>query len=224
MMARNCDSRAGVTALSLILLCLTISNNIVPVPVAEAIWLSIPNSGTKCVSEEIQNGVVVLADYYVLNEEHPEHPVTVTVRVTSPYGNNLHHNENATHGQFAFTTSEGGNYLACFTLDGHQGPATGVTLSLDWKIGIAAKDWDSVAKKEKIEGVELEVRKLKDHAEAIHNNLLYLKQREADMREVSEKTNSRVAWYSIMSLGVCIVVSVLQLWHLKSYFQKKKLI
>jgi hypothetical protein len=41
--------------------------------------------------------------------------------------------------------------LACFTLDGHQEPAAGVTLSLDWKIGIAAKDWDSVAKKEKIE-------------------------------------------------------------------------
>lgn len=56
-----------------------------------------------------------------------------------------------THGLFAFTTTEGGNYLACFTLDGHQEPATGVTLSLDWKIGIAAKDWDSVAKKEKIE-------------------------------------------------------------------------
>ncbi|KAJ6954375.1 transmembrane emp24 domain-containing protein p24delta4-like isoform X1 [Populus alba x Populus x berolinensis] len=292
-MARNCRFTCWITIL---------------VPVAEAIWLSIPNWGSKCVSEEIQNGVVVLSDYYVLNEEHPEHPVTVTVRfpgqvkvVTSPYGNNLHHNENVTHGQFAFTTSEGGNYLACFTLDGHQEPATGVTLSLDWKIGIAAKDWDSVAKKEKIEGVELEVRKLKDHAEAIHNNLLYLKQSflplyfydeadtsvekeyiafgfmflksttglngiiqgfvmsdktcetessqakpkapqtfkgalisslkylktremEADMREVSEKTNSRVAWYSIMSLGVCIVVSVLQLWHLKSYFQKKKLI
>jgi hypothetical protein len=28
-----------------------------------------------------------------------------------------------------------------------------------------------------MQGVELEVRKLKDHAEAIHNNLLYLKQR-----------------------------------------------
>ncbi|XP_011027699.1 PREDICTED: transmembrane emp24 domain-containing protein p24delta4-like [Populus euphratica] len=161
MMARNCDSRAGVTALSLILLCLAISNNIVPVPVAEAIWLSIPNSGTKCVSEEIQNDVVVLADYYVLNEEHPDRPVTVTVRVR----------------------------IRCY-----------------------------------MQGVELEVRKLKDHAEAIHNNLLYLKQREADMREVSEKTNSRVAWFSIMSLGVCIVVSVLQLWHLKRYFQKKKLI
>ncbi|XP_011010299.1 PREDICTED: transmembrane emp24 domain-containing protein p24delta5-like [Populus euphratica] len=79
------------------------------------------------------------------------YPESCDFMVTSPYGNNLHHKENATHGQFAFTTSEGGNYLACFTLDGHQEPATGETLSFDWKIGIAAKDWDSVAKKEKVE-------------------------------------------------------------------------
>jgi len=44
------------------------------------------------------------------------------------------------------------------------------------------------------------------------------------MREVSEKTNSRVAWYSIMSLGICVLVSLLQVWHLKRFFLKKKLI
>lgn len=44
------------------------------------------------------------------------------------------------------------------------------------------------------------------------------------MREVSEATNARVAWFSIMSLGLCIVVSVLQIWYLKLYFVKKKLI
>lgn len=48
--------------------------------------------------------------------------------------------------------------------------------------------------------------------------------REAEMREVSEKTNTRVAWFSVMSLAVCIVVSVLQSWHLQGYFRKKKLI
>jgi len=70
-------------------------------------------------------------------------------QVTSPYGNSLYHNENATQGQFAFTTEESGTYVACFWLDSnHEHEAT---LSLDWKIGIAAKDWDSVAKKEKIE-------------------------------------------------------------------------
>ena len=48
--------------------------------------------------------------------------------------------------------------------------------------------------------------------------------REAEMRELSETTNARIAWLSIMSLGVCLGVSAWQLWHLKHYFQKKKIV
>uniref|UniRef100_A0A0E0K5P2 GOLD domain-containing protein n=1 Tax=Oryza punctata TaxID=4537 RepID=A0A0E0K5P2_ORYPU len=174
-------------------------------------------------------------------ESHPSSHPTVAVKVTSPYGNTLHHSENATVGQFAFTTSEAGNYLACFWIDSAE-KGSGISINLDWKIGIAAKDWDVIAKKEKIEvgvasqtadqsmwpyfteGVELELRKLEVAVQSIHQNMIYLKAREAEMRTVSEKTNARVAWFSILSLSVCIVVSVLQLWHLQGYFQKKKLI
>ncbi|KAK8600823.1 hypothetical protein V6N13_059430 [Hibiscus sabdariffa] len=207
-----------------IILVLCLTRNTYILPVAEAIWLTIPSSGTKCVSEEIQSNVVVLADYYVIDENNPDQIPTISARVTSPFGNNLHHNENATHGQFAFTTSESGNYIACFWKDGSHKQDSELTLGIDWKIGIAAKDWDSVAKKEKIEGVELVLRRLQGTVEAIRGNLVYLKDREADMREVSEITNARVAWFSIASLGVCIVVSVLQIWYLKRYFVKKKLI
>lgn len=56
-----------------------------------------------------------------------------------------------THGQFAFTTTEAGNYLACFWVDGHNPGGGGLSVNLDWKTGIAAKDWESVARKEKIE-------------------------------------------------------------------------
>ncbi|CAN1179341.1 Transmembrane emp24 domain-containing protein p24delta5 [Linum perenne] len=206
----------------------------VSLPAARGIWLSIPSSGTKCVSEEIHNNVVVLADYYVINEEKPEHVPKVSVRVTSPYGNNIYHQDNVTHGQFAFTTSEAGNYLACFWLDEHQQHVTNISLGLEWKTGIAAKDWDSVAKKEKIEasflllhmvqGVELDLKRLEASVESIHQNLIYLKERESEMREVSERTNASVAWYSIMALGMCIAASGFQLWYLTRYFQKKKLI
>ncbi|GLT85032.1 hypothetical protein SLE2022_032340 [Rubroshorea leprosula] len=220
-MARDFISGARLWTLFLFL-CLTGHNNLVPV--VEAIWLTVPSSGTKCVSEEIQNNVVVLADYYVIDETNPAHIPTISARVTSPYGNNLHHNENVTHGQFAFTTTEAGNYLACFWMDSSHQQDANLTLGLDWKIGIATRDWESVAKKEKIEGVELVLRRLEGVVQSIHDNLIYLKNREADMREVSERTNARVAWFSIMSLGVCIVASVLQLWHLKHFFQKKKLI
>ncbi|XP_011087766.1 transmembrane emp24 domain-containing protein p24delta3-like [Sesamum indicum] len=190
----------------------------------QAVWLSLPASGTKCVSEEIQNNVVVLADYVVISDDHA-HPIpTISAKVTSPYGNTLHNQQNVTHGQFAFTTTEGGNYLACFWVDGQKTGNAEISVNIDWKTGIAAKDWESVARKEKLEGVEFELRKLEGAVEAIHENLLYLKSREAEMRTVSEKTNARVAWFSIMSLGVCILVSIAQIWHLKRYFQKKKLI
>ncbi|KAK8482913.1 hypothetical protein V6N11_019793 [Hibiscus sabdariffa] len=138
--------------------------------------------------------------------ESRSHP-RISVKVTSPFGNTLHHQENATHGQFAFTTKEAGNYLACFSSDGHYEGAGELSVNIDWKTGIAAKDWESVARKEKIEGVELELRKLEGAVEAIHENLLYLKDREAELRTTSENTNARVAWFSIMSLGICISVS-----------------
>ncbi|GJM86968.1 hypothetical protein PR202_ga02876 [Eleusine coracana subsp. coracana] len=144
--------------------------------------------------------------------------------------------------------AEAGNYLACFWIDSTE-KGLGISVNLDWKVGIATKDWDAIAK-EKIEGVELELRKLEVAVDAIHQNLIYLKARqslccrilrqqlsnnmaddcllclcrEAEMRTVSEKTNARVAWFSILSLGVCIAVSILQLWHLQGYFRKKQLI
>ncbi|XAR55218.1 hypothetical protein NMG60_11035229 [Bertholletia excelsa] len=182
--------------------------------VIDAIWLNLPQSGTKSVSEEIQDNVVVLADYDVISRPS----ATISVKVTSPYGNNLHHQENVTHGEFAFITEEAGNYVACFWVDGHHPGGEEVSVSIDWKTGIAAKDWASVARKEKIEGVELELLKLEGAVEAIHENV----REEAEMREVSEKTNARVAWFSIMSLGTCIVVSIPQLWYLKQFFPREE--
>lgn len=39
--------------------------------------------------------------------------------------------------------------MACFSVDSDLGKK--VTVGIDWKTGIATKDWDTVAKKEKIE-------------------------------------------------------------------------
>ncbi|KAI5448557.1 hypothetical protein KIW84_015823 [Lathyrus oleraceus] len=146
---------------------------------SDAIWITLPGpSGMKCVSEEIQNNVVVLADYLVIQADQSYHP-TISVKVTSPYGNAFHHSENVTVGNFAFTTQESGSYLACFSVLHNPGGGE-VQMNLDWKIGVAAKDWDSVARKDKIEGVELELKKLEGSVEAIHENLVYLKGRDED--------------------------------------------
>lgn len=190
---------------------------------AAGVWIKLPKTGTKCVSEEINAHVVVLGEYSGFYEEHVGANPTISGKVTSPYGNSLYHKENVTTDTFAFTTTESGNYLACFSVSENPQNAE-VSLNIDWKTGIATKDWDAVAKKEKIEGVELELAKLEGLVEAIHENLLYLRSRESEMREVSEKTNSFVAWFSIMALAICLVTTLLQISYLKRYFRKKKLI
>ncbi|KAL2893192.1 Transmembrane emp24 domain-containing protein p24delta3 [Bienertia sinuspersici] len=48
--------------------------------VSEGIWLNLPNTGTKCVSEEIQNNVVVVADYVVI-DEHGHATPTVSAKI-----------------------------------------------------------------------------------------------------------------------------------------------
>ena len=45
-----------------------------------------------------------------------------------------------------------------------------------------------------------------------------------EMRDINEETNSRVAWFSIFSLLVTVVASMVQLAYLKKFFQRKKLL
>eukprot|EP00252_Welwitschia_mirabilis_P010662 TRINITY_DN2406_c0_g1_i1.p1 TRINITY_DN2406_c0_g1~~TRINITY_DN2406_c0_g1_i1.p1 ORF type:complete len:212 (+),score=36.87 TRINITY_DN2406_c0_g1_i1:233-868(+) len=185
----------------------------------------IHGTGSKCISEEIQGNVVVLANYSVVDYDSAKDQHGISVQVTSPYGNSLHHVEHVGSGEFGFTSHESGSYIACFWVSNppSHGDLTYI-IDIDWKVGVATKDWEQIARKEKLEGVELELMRLESAVQAIHENLIYLKNKEAAMREVSETTNSRVAWFSIMSLAICLVVSAWQLWHLTRFFEKKKLI
>ncbi|RVW29932.1 Transmembrane emp24 domain-containing protein p24delta3 [Vitis vinifera] len=74
---------SGLVLRLLLLLC--ISDLLIPM--SQAIWLSIPSSGTKCVSEEIQNNVVVLADYLVIPDDHTHSSPTISIKECGAIGN-----------------------------------------------------------------------------------------------------------------------------------------
>lgn len=54
---------------------------LITVQKSSAVWLSLPASGTKCVSEEIHNNVVVLADYVVISEDHVHPTPSISAKV-----------------------------------------------------------------------------------------------------------------------------------------------
>jgi p24 family protein delta-1 len=74
----------------------------------------------------------------------------VALQVTSPYGSNMHYADNVQSGHFAFTAAEAGDYLSCFWVADHQPPIT-IGFEFDWRSGVSAKDWPSVAKKGKVD-------------------------------------------------------------------------
>ncbi|EYU23898.1 hypothetical protein ABFS82_14G312700 [Erythranthe guttata] len=200
----------------------------VVVPAARGVWFDLPKTELKCVGEEIRNGgVVVMGNYYSFYGDRDQNTTlnpSISVQVVSPYGSKLYNKEKMTHGEFAFTTTETGTYLACFGLDGDDHSGKTVTVGIDWKTGIATKDWESVAKKEKIEGLELELRKLEVAVRGIRDRMINMMSRQISMIVKSNRTSDRVDWYGTMSLGFCIVVAILQVWYLRRYFHKKKLI
>ncbi|XP_072149223.1 transmembrane emp24 domain-containing protein p24delta8-like [Setaria viridis] len=72
--------------------------------------------------------------------------------------------------------------------------------------------------------MELELKKLEETIKNIHEEMFYLREREEEMQDLNRRTHSRMAWLGFLSLGICLSVVGLQLWHLKTYFERKKLL
>lgn len=194
--------------------------------IAESMRFDLQSGHTKCISEDIKNSAITVGKYNAVNpnEGYPL-PDThkLNVRVTSPYGNNYHHGDQVDSGNFAFTAAEAGDYTTCFTAPDHK-PETTVAIEFEWKTGVAAKDWSKIAKKEQVEVMEIELKKLLDTVTSINEEMFHLRVREEEMQELNQSTNSKMAGLSFLSLVVCLSVAGLQLWHLKSHFERKKLL
>ncbi|KAJ0889070.1 putative GOLD domain-containing protein [Helianthus annuus] len=115
------------------------------------------------------------------------------------------------------------SYMACFFAIDQQPPLK-IPVEFDWRSGVAAKDWSNVAKKGSVDAMEYELKKLAYTITSIHDEMIYLRDREREMQELNKVTNSRMAWLSFLSLFICLSVAGMQIWHLKSFFEKKKLI
>ncbi|KAK8921551.1 Transmembrane emp24 domain-containing protein p24delta9 [Platanthera zijinensis] len=122
-------------------------------PLSEALRFDVQSAQTKCISEDIKLNSMVVGKYSVVNPADDQ-PLPdshkITVRVSSPYGNSVHYADHVDSGNFAFTSSETGDYLACFWTPDHK-PAVTISVEFDWRTGVAAKDWTNVAKKGQID-------------------------------------------------------------------------
>lgn len=115
----------------------------------------------------------------------------------------------------------------------------------DIKIGDQAIDYAEVAKKEKFSDLQLRIRQLLDQVEQIMKEqdyqrvsaalncrwlerhaefLFYFQYREERFRAVSESTNKRILWWSILHVSIVVTIGFWQMRHLRKFFEAKKLV
>lgn len=188
-----------------------------------AVQFDIRRRAEKCLSDEVAQGSLVVVHYNVIGGVRGKSGVSLAI--TDPLRKFLKQDANIDTSsddihKFSFTADAGGNYAVCF-VNGNDKP---VRVMLDFKHGVEAKDYTEVAKREHLMPVEKELRKMEDTVDEIHREMLYMREREATMRNTNESTNSRVLWFSFFSIVVLLGMGVWQVMYLKKFFKSKKLI
>ncbi|XP_065858841.1 transmembrane emp24 domain-containing protein p24delta9-like [Euphorbia lathyris] len=194
--------------------------------IGEAMRFDLHSGRTKCISEDIKTNSMTVASYHIFNQNEPSplpDSYKLIVKVTSPYGSTYHYGDHVTSGNFAFTAVESGDYTTCFWIVDHDPPVV-LSVDFEWRTGVAAKDWADVAKKGQLEIMELELKKLYDTVVSIHDEIFYLREREEEMQQLNRSTNTRMTGLGFLSIVVCLAVAGMQVWHLKTYFERKKLL
>ena len=188
------------------------------------ITFKLPASATKCFSEEVAKDTLAVGTYKIPPEGGIS-DASVSLRVTGPTpmsvgaSKTYFKKERAQFGKFDFTAEETGSHHVCFSNKGLQETRVG----LEIKVGVAAKDYSEVAKKEHLEPLQVELRRLEDAAKEIHEEQLYMRQREEEMRDTNESTNRRLKWFSSTTIVIVSILGGWQIMYLRSYFKAKNL-
>ncbi|CAK8682459.1 transmembrane emp24 domain-containing protein 10-like [Clavelina lepadiformis] len=186
-----------------------------------AIYFELPVNTEKCLREEIHKEVLVTGDYDVSKQPG----VKVHLKVTDSNAHILYQNEEAVTGKFAFNTDDYDMFQICFSSKADfKGKIQPHEVNLVLKRGTEAKNYEEVAKAEKLKPLEVELRRLEDLSKSIVDAFSYMKKREEEMRDTNESTNSRVLYFSIFSMLCLVGLATWQVLYLRKFFKSKKLI
>jgi hypothetical protein len=151
----------------------------------ESLMFYLPANVRKCLKEEIHKNILVKGDYE-LTEIVGHH---TKLEVLDSKNHILYNKDNAVKGKFAFTTDEYDVFQICFeTKLAQPGQHTDnlfKEVNLNVKHGVEAKDYENLAKVEKLKPLEIELRRLEDLSQDIVSDFQYMKQREEEMRDTN---------------------------------------
>ncbi|KAI1207235.1 emp24/gp25L/p24 family/GOLD-domain-containing protein [Annulohypoxylon truncatum] len=205
--------------------------------VAQALYFFIDGTTPKCFFEELPKDTLVVGHYNA--EEWDDNVrswskhdgISIYISVDEIFDNDhrVVSQRGSSSGRFTFTAADAGEHKICFTpssSSGRQGwlsalqPNGGIKLTLDLAIG--SSEIESTDKS-KLMDISQRVRDLNARLLDIRREQIFQREREAEFRDQSESTNSRVVRWMFIQIVVLGITCAWQLSHLRSFFIKQKL-
>ncbi|KAI9785785.1 MAG: emp24p/erv25p- protein [Geoglossum umbratile] len=203
---------------------------------AQSLFFYLDAGAPKCFFEELPKDTLVVGHYSAEEfnaqsgayEANPQLGINIWVDEAFDNDHRVVNVKGATKGSFTFSAAESGEHKLCFTAisTAHNagwtaGSLGAVKLSLDMAIGTTS-DIES-SDKGKIQDIVQKVKDLNGRLLDIKREQMFQRAREAEFRDQSESTNSRVVRWTLLQLAVLGITCAWQLSHLRAFFIKQKL-
>ena len=116
-------------------------------------------------------------------------------------------------GKFTFTAHEAGDHSICLSPAGASAPNTHIKLYIDVVVGSTRPNIEQ--DRSHVSNLASKIRDLNNKLDEIRREQQYQREREASYRDLSEATNARAVWYSVLQIAVLVATCAWQLRHLR---------
>ena len=196
---------------------------------AAAFHLYIDSGDTKCISKDIGHETLVVGHYRTeeyntnINAWSPNNDITVKITVDDDT-HRIVNRQGKAMGDFTFTSTSSGRHTICYTASFNEWYGYHrIRLSMDLLVGhqgvspVENKDY-------KLHDMSWQLQELKGRVEDVKREQGYQFEREVRFRNLSERANERVVWWSLLQVVVLATTVWWQLRHLRGFFVAKKLV
>lgn len=196
---------------------------------AAGVYFYVVEGQNRCFLEEVPAETLIVGSYRSPDVVRFGSPgftgVGLRVSVAEPSGAPVLSKELDAEGKFALTTAVGGEFSICFAANSTRwfGSPARFRLDLSLDVGEGALNYEEIAKKEHLTEIETEVRRLSDKVRDIIREQAYQREREVVFRKTSEATRARLAGWSVFQTCVMVGSAVFSVYHLRSWFARKKI-
>jgi len=195
-----------------------------------AIQFDVEPATKRCIQQDFTRGQIIHGTYKV-----PQVPVMqMSLKILPPEkdAEPIYQVPDANEGSYAFTAVSDGLHKFCFSdkpregmRDRDVGKAVTRRVTLTAKEAwVAPQEDEATVEKAELLPVEQRFVRIENRIENLKAEVREFRSREARHRDTSESTALRIPTFSGVTIVVLIICGGLQMWYLKNFFRKKKLL